>query len=395
MNVRGVVRTSLSEIAARLGVSRNALYYYVSSREDLLFQCYRRAAQITATRLAASISVAANAAEALRDFITRMLDQNGPEIANRTEIAMLNELQRAEIQTLHAALIAKLAGLIEAGQRDGMFRACDPEINARIALSVISWTPMGRRWGQSVAFSGADRLLQAAISTLLDGWAPHAARTEFTPLDLTKLTPRSRNAFDRDAASAAKREMVLQTASRLFNRKGIDSTSLEEIAAQVGATKRTLYHHLGNKRALVLACYERAFRIFFFIIDRMNEYTGPRAQALVAAVHAAALVYPNEELTPLSLLAGYATLTPSSRARINEHVLRLAEQYRVAIRVGIAEGSIGEVDVDSRAMVLAGVTSWLVREDVPPDAGARSRIAQEIADLIAAGLTPRTSKLAS
>ena len=55
LNLRGVLRTSLSEIAAKLGVSRNALYYYVSSREDLLFQCYRRAAQITAARLAASI----------------------------------------------------------------------------------------------------------------------------------------------------------------------------------------------------------------------------------------------------------------------------------------------------------------------------------------------------
>jgi AcrR family transcriptional regulator len=77
LNVRGVLRTSLGEIAATLGVSRNALDYYVSGRQDLLFQCYQRAALITAERLTEAIRVGSNAAEALRDFVLRMMDPRG------------------------------------------------------------------------------------------------------------------------------------------------------------------------------------------------------------------------------------------------------------------------------------------------------------------------------
>jgi AcrR family transcriptional regulator len=144
LNVRGVLRTSLGEIAATLGVSRNALDYYVSGRQDLLFQCYQRAALITAERLTEAIRVGSNAAEALRDFVLRMMDPRGPEIAYRTEVSMLNPAQRVEIQALKDAQVMRLAELIEAGQRQGVFRACDPDINARIALSVITWAPVSR-----------------------------------------------------------------------------------------------------------------------------------------------------------------------------------------------------------------------------------------------------------
>ena len=51
LNEKGVLLTSLAEIAAKLGVTRGAMYYYVADREDLVFQCYRRAAEITARHL--------------------------------------------------------------------------------------------------------------------------------------------------------------------------------------------------------------------------------------------------------------------------------------------------------------------------------------------------------
>ncbi|MET0535462.1 MAG: TetR/AcrR family transcriptional regulator, partial [Steroidobacter sp.] len=51
LNQKGVLLTSLAEIAAKLGVTRGAMYHYVADREDLVFQCYRRAAEIIARHL--------------------------------------------------------------------------------------------------------------------------------------------------------------------------------------------------------------------------------------------------------------------------------------------------------------------------------------------------------
>lgn len=392
LNVRGVLRTSLTEIATKLGVSRNALYYYVSGREDLLFQCYQRAAQIASARLSEAIRVNSNSAEALRDFVNRMMDPKGPEIAVRTEIAMLNAAQRTEIQALQDVLASRVADLIETGQREGVFRACDPDINARIVLSVTAWAPLSRRWVDSVQPERVHRLLAAAAETLTAGLAPGSRVCEFEPLDLAELVPGEHTALDRDSASKAKRERVLRTASRLFNRKGIDSTSLDEIAAQVGATKRTVYHHLGNKQALVMACYERAYRIFFFIIERMKQHSGTRLQALAAAIHAVARVYPDEQFSALSPLVGFATLARAARSKMTDYGVRLAQEYRTVVHAGIKEGSIRELDVASRTTMLVGLTSWLAGEDAPTDPTRRQQIAREIANLVAAGFSAPLSK---
>src|SRR5688572_11057355 len=104
LNQKGVLLTSLAEIAAKLGVTRGAMYHYVADREDLVFQCYRRAAEITARHLLEAGRADGTAADVLRVFVTRMLDPNEPEIAARAEIAMLNPTQRDTIQGLYDAL---------------------------------------------------------------------------------------------------------------------------------------------------------------------------------------------------------------------------------------------------------------------------------------------------
>jgi len=205
-------------------------------------------------------------------------------VAARAEIAMMDAPQCDTIQGLHDALVARLARLIETGQAEGVFRPCDVDINARIILSLVTWAPLAAPWAHAIGPLGHSRLLAAAIGTLFEGFSTVRRIPEFRPLDLSTLMPPSVQAFDREAALQAKREALLRVASRLFNRKGIDSTSLEEIAAQVGATKRTVHHHLGSKADLVIACFERAFRIFFCIKDGMLAYSGSRLEALAAAM---------------------------------------------------------------------------------------------------------------
>lgn len=53
------------------------------------------------------------------------------------------------------------------------------------------------------------------------------------------------------------RERLLETASRLFYRQGINSTGVDLVLAESGAAKGSLYHHFGGKQGLVLAYLER------------------------------------------------------------------------------------------------------------------------------------------
>jgi len=389
LNAKGVSLTSLTEIAEKLGISRAAMYYYVEDREDLVFQCYRRSCEITARYLNEATREPGTAIEMITRFVGRMLDPNEPELAARAEIAMMTPSQRDTIQGLYDALASRLAHLLATGQQEGLIRPCDVEVNARIILSLVTWAPLSRTWSRVGVVVDAKSLLDGVLATIFDGLGrERTAAPEYVQFDLSSLCMRNSAVFDRDAISEAKRETLVAVASRLFNRKGIDATSLEEIAAQVGATKRTLHRHLGSKQELVGACYDRAFKIFLFIKDAMLAHQGTRLSALASAMYALAIAYPREDLSPLSPLVGFDALSPAAQEKFLQHSADLAAGYHETLQKGIEEGSIADADVDveTRALMLPGLLSWLVKEDVPIDEARRKFIAGEIAKLVAVGL---------
>jgi AcrR family transcriptional regulator len=387
LNAKGVSLTSLAEIAAQLGVSRAALYYYVEDRDDLVFQCYRRSCEVTARHLTAAHRDGGDAHTIITNFVRRTLDPAEPETAARAEIAMMSAAQRDTIQGLYDALATRLGQILAAGEREGRLRACDVEVNARAILSLLAWVPLSRHWSIALNPVEHSRLVETVLSIIFDGVAASRELPSFKTMDLEPLSTRNSGVFDREADIGTKRDALIVEASRLFNRKGIDATSLEEIAAQVGATKRTLHRHLGSKQDLVAACYERAFAIFLFVGDRMRDYAGSRCESFASAFHALAIAYPREDLSPLSPLVGYGALSSQAQARFNAHSVQLATGYYEAVKRGIDEGSIRNIDIDAHVVMLLGLLSWLVKDDVPTDAAKREQIAVEIANLVAIGLS--------
>ena len=62
--------------------------------------------------------------------------------------------------------------------------------------------------------------------------------------------PRARE--PQQARSRATRARVLRATSELIEKQGYERTSMAEIAAQAGIGTGTLYHHFGDKRAILL-----------------------------------------------------------------------------------------------------------------------------------------------
>ena len=56
---------------------------------------------------------------------------------------------------------------------------------------------------------------------------------------------------------ARTREAILAAATKLFARRGIEATSLDDIAAEIGMTKGAIYANFRNKRELVYALLEQ------------------------------------------------------------------------------------------------------------------------------------------
>lgn len=71
--------------------------------------------------------------------------------------------------------------------------------------------------------------------------------------------------------STATRARIYAAAYALFYRKGFQRTSLDEIAARAGVTKRTLYYHVRSKDALAGAMLDHQHA---FVLGQLGRWLG-------------------------------------------------------------------------------------------------------------------------
>lgn len=388
LNSRGISQTSLAGIAKSVGVSRAALYYYFEDQEDLVFQCYRRSCEIMARRLSEASRGGGDALAILMAFIDGMLDEDEPEFASLSEAAYLRPEQRSTILGLYEALQASIAEILQAGARRGEVRACAAGIVAQSIIGLVSWIPMARRWRSSQALSHRDMV--EAIKALLDHGVAVERRLPINirPYDFSFADVRLDRVFDAEALAAAKQQALLASASWLFNLKGVDATSLEEIAARVGVTKKVIYHNVGDKVTLVVECYRRSFRMWEQIAVWARSHEGPRLEAFCTSMHAVAEASLREDLAAMSPLAGFEALPEDARDEINAAAVRLMDVHLDIFAVGQAQGVLAAANPRGVLAITPGVYEWLPKWYDTFSAEERQMAAREVTELIALGLRP-------
>ena len=391
LNARGVSQASLSEVAQAVGITRAALYYYVEDRDDLVFQCYRRACEIMARDLDAAAKAAGPGLDRLKAYVALALDENRPEPAVLSEVAALPTPQRETIEGLHRGNLAQLVDLIEAGQADGSIRPCHPLVIAQAIVGMVSWIPLAPRWTGEDAPGFRARAKAGALALVGDGVAVDPQRAlKFQPLDIGILRPERGNLFDRDAAQAMKLEELLRAASWLFNRKGVDATSVDEIAAAVGATKGVVYHYLEDKPDLVARCYRRAFSLSDRILHAVELAGGSAVERVLAGTALLVEANVSDEFCPLAPLAGLEALPEAARDEITARVRSLEEGYPEVAREGQADGTVRDIELTGVAVAMAGAFGWLHKWFSPALVAPETVVREHVA-LLAGGLAARAA----
>lgn len=389
LNASGVSLASLSEIAQALGLTRAALYYYVEDRDDLVFQCYRRACEVMARDLDAAAKAPGTGLDRLKAFVELSLEEERPEPAVLSEVASLPSPQRETIEGLRQGNLAQLIDLIEAGQRDGSIRPAHSLVVAQAIVGMVSWIPLAPRWTGEPQAGFRERAKAGALTLVGEGVAADPERAlGYAPLDIAILRPERGNLFDRDAAGAMKLEELLRAASRLFNRKGVDATSVDEIAAEVGATKGVIYHYLADKPDLVARCYRRAFSLSDRILSAVEMAGGSAIERVLSGT--ALLVEANvrDEFCPLAPLAGVEALPVEARDEIVARVRSLEHGYPEVAREGLADGTVRDVELTGVAVAMAGAFGWLHKWFAPEIVAPQVVVAEQVR-LLAAGLVAR------
>ena len=96
-NQKGYSGTSLKDVADRLGLTDPALYYYVRNKEELVYLCYVRAAEVGREAMQLAIASGDNGLDKvlryLRNHVDFMVGERGP-IAIMSEVPSLEPEHR-------------------------------------------------------------------------------------------------------------------------------------------------------------------------------------------------------------------------------------------------------------------------------------------------------------
>jgi TetR/AcrR family transcriptional regulator len=158
-NRRGYHGTTLDDIARALGVTKAALYYYVKSKEELLYQCHQASLDIGIEGIRQAIAKASTPDEQLRIalayYIEGMTDQLTGTVVLLDEGALSPRRHRRIIER-RDEYERMLRKLIEEGIAAGVFTACDPKLVGFAILGAMNWipkwyTPTGERSAKEIA----------------------------------------------------------------------------------------------------------------------------------------------------------------------------------------------------------------------------------------------------
>jgi AcrR family transcriptional regulator len=94
-------------------------------------------------------------------------------------------------------------------------------------------------------------------------------------------------------SSAQRREQLISVGRRIFAEKGLDATSVEEVAARAKVSKPVVYEHFGGKEGLYAVVVDREVRA---LLDRITTaLTGGHPRELLEQAALALLDYIEEE----------------------------------------------------------------------------------------------------
>ena len=92
-----------------------------------------------------------------------------------------------------------------------------------------------------------------------------------------------------------RREQLLDIGRRLFAERGLDGTSIEEIAAQAGVSKPVVYEHFGGKEGLYAVVVDREVERFLAMGTRLLEGEDTMAKFELAAVQLLRYIQENSD----------------------------------------------------------------------------------------------------
>ena len=186
------------------------------------------------------------------------------------------------------------------------------------------------------------------------------------------------------------RQEILHTAARLFQQRGYDATSMNDVAAALKLSKGGLYHHFQSKD-----------EILFEIMDHAMEITEERVMAPVRSLadpeerlrslirrHIEVVLSPGDREITVMLHENHP-LPPALRKRINarkKDYIHFLESLMTEVQNKAQHQTRGKVSPRAAAFALLGMINWIYQWYKPEGELQARNLIPQFTDLIFGGI---------
>ncbi|HVI11078.1 MAG TPA: TetR/AcrR family transcriptional regulator [Candidatus Binatia bacterium] len=195
-------------------------------------------------------------------------------------------------------------------------------------------------------------------------------------------------------AVADPRQEILRTAARLFQQRGYDATSMNDVAAALKLSKGGLYHHFQSKDEILFEIMNHAMQITQErVLDPLRGITDPeqRLRTLIR-LHIEVVLSPRDREITVMLHENHP-LPPSLRKRINarkkEYVHFLEKLMSEVQKKAAGKNSNPlktRVSPRAAAFALLGMINWIYQWHKPEGDLQVQNLVPQFTDLIFGGI---------
>lgn len=153
----GYHNTSMVDIAKTLGLTKAALYYYVKSKEEILYACHVMVYDAMGEILTESSGTGETGLDELSIIfseLAKMLTRDGVSVL--TDVSSLGGEWRQDVLSRRNVIEARITAIVRRGMEDGSIGHGDPQLAVYFFMGALNWlnawyAPGGRLDGDIIA----------------------------------------------------------------------------------------------------------------------------------------------------------------------------------------------------------------------------------------------------
>jgi len=182
-----------------------------------------------------------------------------------------------------------------------------------------------------------------------------------------------------------KKREILDAASRVFRRRGLQSTGMRDIAAELGMAVGNLYYYFKDKEELLAFVQESTLEGLLALAAQVRKSRLPPDGRLRLLIEGHVVLL-NEEIPGSLAHLEVEALREPWRRKIQDQRDEYERTFREILEEGMAAGLFRQTDPKVSALAILGAVNWTVKWFRPGGGKTAREIGQECAELLVRGV---------